>query len=232
MPRNSVQARHRRLRALAALVLGAALLVPLGTANAAPAPRPDGGATPAVIAPPWCGEPMLDAAENLPDGTDPTDPAGSFPHIPWYAIGCTLDDHRRAQRWPDGGRRGRPVRPRARHVRRDDQRARYASPRKAYQNWQEVRRIALTDPERAQALVARAGDGIKVPLFIQGGIHGNEYEGVDASMQADRTPRDHAGGHRPRGRRDPRPGGRDRATRSRTRTAGSPAPGRTATGST
>ena len=34
---------------------------------------------------------MPDAAENLPDGTDPTDPVGSFPHIPYYAIGCTLD---------------------------------------------------------------------------------------------------------------------------------------------
>ena len=24
---------------------------------------------------------------------------------------------------------------------------------------------------------------MKVPLFVQGGIHGNEYEGVDAAMQ-------------------------------------------------
>ena len=29
----------------------------------------------------------------------------------------------------------------------------------------------------------RAGDAIKVPIFIQGGIHGDEYEGVDANMQ-------------------------------------------------
>ena len=28
---------------------------------------------------------------------------------------------------------------------------------------------------------------MKVPLFIQGGIHGNEYEGVDAAMQRDRA---------------------------------------------
>ena len=46
----------------------------------------------AAIAPPWCGTPMPDAAENLPDGTDPADPPGSFPHIPYYAIGCTLED--------------------------------------------------------------------------------------------------------------------------------------------
>ncbi len=51
------------------------------------------GATPARadIAPPWCGTPIPDAAENLPDGTDPNDPPGAFPHIPYYAIGCTLE---------------------------------------------------------------------------------------------------------------------------------------------
>ena len=36
--------------------------------------------------------PVPDAAENLPDGTDPSDPPGSFPHIPYYAIRCTLED--------------------------------------------------------------------------------------------------------------------------------------------
>jgi hypothetical protein len=46
----------------------------------------------AAIEPPWCGTPMPDAAENLPDGSDPADPPGSFPHIPYYAIGCTLGD--------------------------------------------------------------------------------------------------------------------------------------------
>src|ERR687898_2026946 len=46
----------------------------------------------AAIKPPWCGTPIPDAAENLPDGTDPADPPGSFPHIPYYAIGCTLED--------------------------------------------------------------------------------------------------------------------------------------------
>ena len=32
-----------------------------------------------------------DAAGALPDGTNASDPVGSFPHIPYYAIGCTLD---------------------------------------------------------------------------------------------------------------------------------------------
>ena len=40
----------------------------------------------AAIGPPWCGTPEPDSAEALPStGT-------SFPHIPYYAIGCTLAD--------------------------------------------------------------------------------------------------------------------------------------------
>ena len=50
------------------------------------------GTAGAAIAPPWCGTPEFDAAGNLPDGTSPTHPNGSFPHIPYYAIGCTLDN--------------------------------------------------------------------------------------------------------------------------------------------
>ena len=66
----------------------------------------------AAIEPPWCGTPMADAAENLPDGTDPADPPGSFPHIPYYAIGCTLEDiaSRSDGRMDDRGHR--PVRTR------------------------------------------------------------------------------------------------------------------------
>ena len=65
--------RRARLSSLVLLILVAALL---------------GSASPAAaeIAPPWCGTPEPDAAEALPStGT-------SFPHIPVYAIGCTLAD--------------------------------------------------------------------------------------------------------------------------------------------
>ena len=68
-----------RLRRLVLLAL-AALTVSLGLV----------GNASAQLTPPWW-DPVPDAAENLPDGTDPTDPVGSFPHIPYYAIGCTLD---------------------------------------------------------------------------------------------------------------------------------------------
>src|SRR6187551_353615 len=45
----------------------------------------------AAIEPPWCGTPEPDVVGSLPDGSSPTDPVGSFPHIPYYAIGCTLE---------------------------------------------------------------------------------------------------------------------------------------------
>ena len=153
-----------------AFVMAVALLAPPATAGAA-------------IEPPWCGTPMTDAAENLPDGTDPTDPVGSFPHIPYYAIGCTLEDI--AAR--SDGRMQVEVAGRS-ALGRDMYKVTInaldtVARRRDFQAWQEVRRVALDDPARGQALVARAGDAIKVPIFIQGGIHGGEYEGVDANMQ-------------------------------------------------
>jgi hypothetical protein len=42
--------------------------------------------------------------------------------------------------------------------------------------------IRRTPRSRSRASL-EDGDDFKIPLFIQGGIHGNEYEGVDASMQ-------------------------------------------------
>src|SRR5688500_8322063 len=70
-----------RLRVWLAVSLTAIVCLLMGTSGAA-----------AAIEPPWCGTPMPDAAENLPDGMDPADPPGSFPHIPYYAISCTLQD--------------------------------------------------------------------------------------------------------------------------------------------
>ena len=44
-------------------------------------------------------------------------------------------------------------------------------------------RDARDQPAWAQAQLAAFGDDVKVPLYIQSGIHGNEYEGVDAKMR-------------------------------------------------
>jgi Zinc carboxypeptidase len=137
-----------------------------------------GGVAPAAIAPPWCGTPEPDAAEKLP-----TTGAGAFPHIPYYAIKCTLDE---IQSRSIGGRmtvqqigasaQGRPmylVKFNALET---------VSQQQDFQNWQLIRKDALENPEKAQRELARVGDNIKIPIFIQGGIHGDETEGVDADM--------------------------------------------------
>ena len=150
------------------------------------------GTAGAEIAPPWCGTPMPDVAGSLPDGSLPpppqppgvaTHPAGSFPHIPYYAIGCTLDAIA-------GQSNGRMTVERfgTSALGRDKflviiNELETRQQRRDYSNWQKVRRFAIEDPERAQDILDRIGDDVKVPLFIQGGIHGNEYEGVDAAMQ-------------------------------------------------
>jgi hypothetical protein len=122
--------------------------------------------------PPWCGTPEPDASEQL-DG---------FPHIPHYAIGCTLADiqsrsHGRMRTEVIGhSALGKAMygvvinRLRTRRERRD------------YLTWRTIRAVALERPSLAQLLLRRAGDDVKLPIFVQAGIHGNEYEGVDAVM--------------------------------------------------
>ncbi len=58
-----------------------------------------------------------------------------------------------------------------------------AEQRRDYERWQQIREIELTDPARAQTLLASFGDDVKMPIFIQANIHGNEEEGTDAIMQ-------------------------------------------------
>ena len=69
------------LRFFSILLIASMLISPMGTL-----------AAPMAAAPPWCGTPSPDAAESLPDGSNPGDPVGSFPHIPVYAFACTLAD--------------------------------------------------------------------------------------------------------------------------------------------
>ncbi len=161
-----------QLLSLRRLTLGlwlAALLaaVPLLTA----------GTAGAAIAPPWCGTPMTDAAENLPStGT------GNFPHIPYYAIKCTLDDI--AAR--SNGRMkveviGQSALGRDMFSVTINDRHR-SSQRRDYSNWQKMRRDAIDDPDDAQRTLRKVDEDFKIPLYIQGGIHGNEFEGVDSNM--------------------------------------------------
>ncbi len=137
----------------------------------------------AAIAPPWCGTPSPDATGALPDGTSPSHPPGSYPHIPYYAIRCTLD----AIAAQSNGRMTVEVIGQS-ALGRDLYLATFnaldtKAQRRSASNWEKIRRYALEDPERAQKILAKAGDDVKVPLFIQNAIHGGESDGVDASLQ-------------------------------------------------
>ena len=55
--------------------------------------------------------------------------------------------------------------------------------KQSFKNWQQFRKLALVDPKRAQIGLWSMHDKIKVPLYVQAGIHGNESEGIDASLQ-------------------------------------------------
>jgi hypothetical protein len=136
------------------------------------------GTAPAAIGPPWCGTPEPDAAGALP-----TTGTGAFPHIPYYAIKCTLDE---IQSRSIGGRmtveqigvsaQGRPM-----YLVKIN--ALETEPQQvAFQNWRLIRNDALDNPDKALRELHRFGDNFKIPIFLQGAIHGNEYEGVDADM--------------------------------------------------
>ncbi len=48
--------------------------------------------------------------------------------------------------------------------------------------YQAIRQTMLKDPDKAQQMIDKFGD-FKVPVFINGSIHGDEYPGVDASIR-------------------------------------------------
>jgi hypothetical protein len=137
----------------------------------------------AEIGPPWCGTPIPDGTAALPDGSSPSHPVGSFPHIPWYAIGCTLDSI--AAR--SNGRMTVQVTGKSAlgfelysvTINALDTEAQ----QRDFDHWKVMRRSALTDPARSQSFLEQHGANFKIPIFIQAGIHGNESEGIDADMR-------------------------------------------------
>jgi Zinc carboxypeptidase len=177
-------ASRQPLLRLFAFVLALLILVsPLG-ALAAPAEAPR-SSTSTSIEPPWCGTPptVPEWISTLPDGSNPNDPPGSFAHIPVYALACTLADiqarsngrmETRVFGQSAGGHDLYLVTINALDT---------PQQRKDFQTWQNFRKIALTDPVRAQDMLDKAGDDVKVPIFIQSAIHGNEAEGVDAMFE-------------------------------------------------
>jgi hypothetical protein len=55
--------------------------------------------------------------------------------------------------------------------------------RSAYERWQNLRSKELINPTVAQALLGAWGDKVKMPIYVEADINGNEYEGTDAMMQ-------------------------------------------------
>jgi hypothetical protein len=53
----------------------------------------------------------------------------------------------------------------------------------AFARWQQLRNLIFDDPAQAQTLLASWGPNVKLPIFIEANIHGNEEEGTDAMMQ-------------------------------------------------
>ena len=53
-----------------------------------------------------------------------------------------------------------------------------------WKNWQQLSDLRISDPHAAQAKLAAGGyDNWRTPLFVNNNIHGNEWEGTDASLQ-------------------------------------------------
>jgi hypothetical protein len=169
------------LRSFSILLIVSLVLLPVG-ALAAPVAAPS-EINRTLIAPPWCGDPIPDAAAALPDGSLSTDPAGSFPHIPVYAFACTLADiQARSMGRMDIKILGQSALGQDLYLVTINA-LDTVQQRKDFQTWLNIRKIALTDPERAQGMLDKAGDNVKVPVYIQSAIHGNEYEGVDAMFE-------------------------------------------------
>jgi Zinc carboxypeptidase len=138
----------------------------------------------ADIGPPWCGTPEPgDAAEALPDGTEAGDPEGSFPHIPHYAVGCTLRDiERRSNGRMDVDVIGESVNGRKMYSVVINE-LRTSRQRRDYLGWLGIRALMLESPNAALKLARALDDDVKVPVLVQGSIHGNEYEGLDSAME-------------------------------------------------
>ena len=58
-----------------------------------------------------------------------------------------------------------------------------AQQRTDYANWQAIRAVELTNPTLAQSMLSGFGDNIKMPIYVEANVNGNEYEGTDAMMQ-------------------------------------------------
>jgi hypothetical protein len=166
-----------------ALVVVAGAIGMAAPAGAQTAPPWDGNPISPGLGPtygePWCAAPTGAIAEQQD---------APLALIPYEAIECTLEqieDEAAAARVPDRlswSKIGESVEGRdilgvvvnALDTPQQQQ---------AYANWQTLRSQMFTTPAAAQSQLASFGGNVKVPIFIEANIHGNEEEGTDAIMQ-------------------------------------------------
>lgn len=157
-------------------------------------------ATPAEaqLAPPWDGNPISPGLGPTYGESWCADPAAGsnianqqkqpLALIPLEAIACTLDQFN--QEAADAG-----VPPRMTYSvigTSDAGRDLYGvvvnaletpEQQRDYDRWLQLRDLMLSDPGAAQDLLASFGGDVKIPIFIEANIHGNEEESTDAMMQ-------------------------------------------------
>ena len=179
---------RRRWRAslLAALVLAAPLVaIPVAVAAEEGAPW-DGTPISAGLGPtygePWCAAPA--AGSSIANQQDFDGPAfaDTLALVPYEAVGCSLDqfnDEAAAAGIPprmtwgvnavsDAGREQMAVVVNALET---------ADQQRDFARWQQIRSLMTTDPGTAQDLLDGWGEDVKMPIFIEANIHGDEQIG-------------------------------------------------------
>jgi hypothetical protein len=151
-----------------------------------------------TLAPPWDGNPISPGlgptygepwcAEAAPGSSIANQQGSPLALIPQEAVGCTLakfEAEAAAKGVPDRmdysvigqSSTGKDIHAAVVNALETPQQQR------DYERWQQIRAIELDDPAGAQALLGSFGADVKIPIFVQGNIHGNEEEGTDAMMQ-------------------------------------------------
>ena len=152
----------------------------------------------AQLAPPWDGNPISHGlgptygetwcADPAPGSNIANQQGAPLALIPQEAIACTLD--RFNQEAADAG-----VPPRMTYSvigSSDAGRDLYGvvvnaletpEQQRDYDRWLQIRDLMFRDPAGAQALLESFGEDVKLPVFIEANIHGNEEESTDAMMQ-------------------------------------------------
>ena len=173
----------------------AVALVPLLVCAVGIAPAP---ATTPNAAAPWDGNPITPGlgptygeqwcASPTPGTSEANQQGAPLAVMPEAAIGCTLDGFQ-AEAAAAGVPRRMTTEVLGKSVQGRDlfgvlvNATETPEQRRDFQRWVRLRSLMLTDPARAQSLLAAWGPDVKLPIVVEANLHGNEEEGTDAIMQ-------------------------------------------------